>query len=551
MKEFSELNLSSAIRSNLAKHGFVTPTPVQAQAIPPALEGKDVVATAQTGTGKTLGFALPVMQRLVEQQGKPGTGNIRAVVLSPTRELAIQINETFMKIGGNTGVRTAVVVGGMDESRQLRAIRAGAQVVIATPGRLVDFLQRRLIDLRGVTVAVLDEADRMLDMGFMPSLKQILAAMPESRQTMLFSATIEKSVSHLVESSVRNPVRIAIGAITRPAEHVDLHVYEIEQGHKMDLLQQLLRNQDGSFLVFSRTKHGADRLARNLERTGVNATRIHGDRTQGQRNAALSGFKEGKFRVLVATDVAARGIHVDGIAHVVNFDLPQVPEDFIHRAGRTGRAGRRGIASTFSTRAERSEIRRIERALNVKMQQLPFTANPAHAASQASFLEDRDEPVMMVEDEAPAITAPVAQVVVRKSFAPKSGSGGYAGGGAGKFSKSGPRGPKAAFGGGKSSSFGSGKPSFGGSSKSSGNGAAGKPWAGSNGKPAGDSGKSWGSDNKPSFGAGSKSAGPSAGGGKAPFGAGKPSKHKKAGGHSPWRKDWRSSGSTSRREATV
>jgi ATP-dependent RNA helicase RhlE len=532
MKEFSELNLSSAIRSNLAKHGFVTPTPVQAQAIPPALEGKDVVATAQTGTGKTLGFALPVMQRLVEQQGKPGTGNIRAVVLSPTRELAIQINETFMKIGGNTGVRTAVVVGGMDESR------------------LVDFLQRRLIDLRGVTVAVLDEADRMLDMGFMPSLKQILAAMPESRQTMLFSATIEKSVSHLVESSVRNPVRIAIGAITKPAEHVDLHVYEIEQGHKMDLLQQLLRNQDGSFLVFSRTKHGADRLARNLERTGVNATRIHGDRTQGQRNAALSGFKEGKFRVLVATDVAARGIHVDGIAHVVNFDLPQVPEDFIHRAGRTGRAGLRGIASTFSTRAERSEIRRIERALNVRMQQLPFTANPANAAAQASFLEDRDEPVVMpiVEDEAPA-----AQVV-RKSFAPKSGGmGPHAGGGSGKFSKSGPRGPKASFGGGKSSSFGSGRPSFG-ASKSSGNGqTASKPWAKANGKPAGgdSSSKPWaGGSDKPAFGAG-KSASAGNGNGKPSFSAGKPSKHKKAGGHSPWRKDWRSSGSSSRREATV
>lgn len=477
MKEFSELNLSSAIRSNLAKHGFVTPTPVQAQAIPPALEGKDVVATAQTGTGKTLGFALPVMQRLVESQGKPGTGNIRAVILSPTRELAIQINETFMKIGANTGVRTAVVVGGMDESRQLRAIRAGAQVVVATPGRLVDFLQRRLIDLRGVTVAVLDEADRMLDMGFLPSLKQILAAMPESRQTMLFSATIEKSVSHLVESSVRNPVRIAIGAITKPAEHVDLHVYEIEQNHKMDLLQQLLRNQGGSFLVFSRTKHGADRLARNLERAGVDATRIHGDRTQGQRNAALAGFKEGKFRVLVATDVAARGIHVDGIAHVVNFDLPQVPEDFIHRAGRTGRAGLRGIASTFSTRAERSEIRRIERALNVKMQQLPFTANPnAASASLAPFVEDRDQARV---DE---VKAAVAAQVVRKVFVAKAGPKSGAAAGNGKFAKAGPRaGSKSGFGGG----------------------------------------------NKPA------------------------NKHKKAGGPSPWRKEWRSSGPAGRREAAT
>jgi ATP-dependent RNA helicase RhlE len=373
MKDFSELNLSSVLQSNLAKHGFVIPTPVQAQAIPPALIGKDVVATAQTGTGKTLGFALPIMQNLIEKANEPATGKIRAVVMSPTRELAIQINETFLKLAANSGIRTAVVVGGMDEGRQLRAIRNGAQIIIATPGRLCDFLQRRLIDLRGTRCAVLDEADRMLDMGFLPSIKLILEAIPSTRQTLLFSATIEKSVAHLIESSVRNPVRIAIGTSTKPAEHVDLHWYEIEQDRKFELLQKLLRDETGSFLVFSRTKHGADRLAKNLERAGIDAARIHGDRTQGQRNAALQGFKDGSFRVLVATDVAARGIHVDGIAHVVNFDLPQVPEDFIHRAGRTGRAGARGVASTFSVRSERSEIKRIERALNVRLiqQQVP------------------------------------------------------------------------------------------------------------------------------------------------------------------------------------
>lgn len=369
MNNFSELNLCSALQSNLAKNGFVTPTPVQAAAIPPALAGKDVVATAQTGTGKTLGFALPLMQSLIEGLNQPGTGRIRAVVLSPTRELAIQINETFVKLAAHTQVKTAVVVGGMDEGRQLRSISNGAQIVIATPGRLCDFLERRLVDLRGIRAIVLDEADRMLDMGFLPSIKSILDAMPAEKQTLLFSATIEKTVAHLVERYVRNPERIAIGAITRPAEHVDLHVYEIDQDRKIEVLNKLLRDEPGSFLVFTRTKHGADRLARNLERTGFQAARIHGDRTQGQRNAALAGFKNGSYRVLVATDVAARGIHVDGIAHVVNYDLPQVPEDFIHRVGRTGRAGMRGTASTFSIRSERSEIKRIERTLNIRMQQ--------------------------------------------------------------------------------------------------------------------------------------------------------------------------------------
>lgn len=369
MNNFSELNLCSALQSNLAKNGFVTPTPVQAAAIPPALAGKDVVATAQTGTGKTLGFALPLMQSLIDGLDQPGTGRIRAVVLSPTRELAIQINETFVKLAAHTQIKTAVVVGGMDEGRQLRSIRNGAQVVIATPGRLCDFLERRLVDLRGTRAIVLDEADRMLDMGFLPSIKSILDAMPAEKQTLLFSATIEKTVAHLVERYVRNPERITIGAITRPAEHVDLHVYEVDQDRKIEVLNKLLRDEAGSFLVFTRTKHGADRLARNLERTGFQAARIHGDRTQGQRNAALAGFKNGSYRVLVATDVAARGIHVDDIAHVVNYDLPQVPEDFIHRVGRTGRAGKRGTASTFSIRSERSEIKRIERTINVRMQQ--------------------------------------------------------------------------------------------------------------------------------------------------------------------------------------
>ncbi len=412
MNNFSELNLSSALQSNLSQHGFVTPTPVQAKSIPPALEGQDVVATAQTGTGKTLAFALPLIQKLASER-KPGKA-VRALILTPTRELALQIHETFVKLTAGTGIRSAVVVGGMSEGRQLSAIQQGAQVVIATPGRLCDFIDRRLVKLNAAEVVVLDEADRMLDMGFLPSLQQILKELPMARQTLLFSATIEKSVAHLVNSYVKNPVRVTIGTATKPVDSVDLHLYEVEQDRKLDLLAQLLTDDKyGAFLVFARTKHGTDRLAKNLGRAGIRVARIHGDRTQGQRNQALSGFKDGSHRVLVATDVAARGIHVDNIAHVVNYDLPQVPEDFIHRVGRTGRAGLRGVSSTFSTRAERNEIRRIERALSVRLVQRDVPAGLAK--------------VKMSAEEAPSVAAPRKIIVMPRprggSAASKAGSG--------------------------------------------------------------------------------------------------------------------------------
>ncbi len=364
MNKFSELSLSLVLGNNLAKHGFVEPTPVQAAAIPPALAGQDVVATAQTGTGKTLAFVLPILHSLTRE---PLTAGVSTVILSPTRELAIQIHEVFAKMAIGTGVRAAVVVGGMSEQAQLLNIRKGAQVLIATPGRLSDFLNRRLVKLGSVRHLVLDEADRMLDMGFLPTIEEIIGEMPATRQTLFFSATIETSVAHLIDKYLRNPVRVAIGSATKPVEQVDLHVYEIEQDRKLGLLEHMLRKEIGTFLVFARTKHGADRLSKKLISGGVKATSIHGDRSQSQRNQALKGFQQGQYRVLVATDVAARGIHVDGIAHVVNYDLPQVPEDFIHRVGRTGRAGARGVASTFSTRGERRDIQKIERALKVQL----------------------------------------------------------------------------------------------------------------------------------------------------------------------------------------
>jgi ATP-dependent RNA helicase RhlE len=370
MIKFSEYPLFSAhLKSNLAKHGFTEPTPVQAQAIEPALAGRDLVATAQTGTGKTLAFVLPILHRLEQSPKRPGIG---ALILSPTRELAIQIHEVFAKMAAGTGLHAAVAVGGLGERPQLQSMRK-AQVLIATPGRLYDFLGRQLVDLRGTRILVLDEADRMLDLGFLPTIKKILAALPAERQTMFFSATMESSVKHLVQEYVRDAVRIEVGSMTKPVDEVDLHLYEVEQDGKLGLLQKMLRQEEGTFLVFARTKRGAERLSMKLSREGVSVAAIHGDRSQNQRNQALRGFQDGSYRVLVATDVAARGIHVEGIAHVVNFDLPQVPEDFLHRVGRTARAGARGTASTFATRSERSDVALIERTLATRLVRQPMS----------------------------------------------------------------------------------------------------------------------------------------------------------------------------------
>jgi ATP-dependent RNA helicase RhlE len=373
MNQFSELTLHPSLHTNLSRNLFVTPTPVQAQSIPPALQGLDLVATAQTGTGKTLAFLLPIMETLLKESAtatgvKPAT-QIKSLILSPTRELAIQIADTFAKLSVQTGLRAAVVVGGLSEQTQLNAIKRGVQVVIATPGRLEDFIKRRLINLSNVSTLVLDEADRMLDMGFLPAIEKILSILPKSRQSLFFSATMEKDVERLIARHSKDPVRIACGntSTARTSEQVDLNFYEVENDMKLGLLQHMLKQEDGSFLVFARTKHGTDRLAKRLSASGMKAVAMHGNRTQNQRNQALAGFRDGRYRVLVATDVAARGIHVDNVAHVVNFDLPQGPDDFIHRVGRTGRAGQRGSASTFVSRSERGDIRRIERECKVKL----------------------------------------------------------------------------------------------------------------------------------------------------------------------------------------
>jgi ATP-dependent RNA helicase RhlE len=363
MTTFTELALSSALQQKLAAAQFTTPTPIQTQAIPPALEGRDVLATAQTGTGKTLAFLIP----LIELLNREPLRQVNALVLLPTRELAMQVNEEYEKLRTKALPQAALVIGGVSEIGQIRALRL-AQLIIATPGRLEDFLDRSVADLRHVKLLVLDEADRMLDMGFLPSIRRILSALPKNRQTLCYSATLEQSVAGLVHEHMREPVRVALGSVLKPAESVQLKAYEVRPGEKLDVLRQLLYAEKGQTLVFTRTKRGTQRLAKELVRDGFNAAMIHGDRTQAQRNGALNGFQEGRFQVLVATDIASRGLHVDDIAHVINYDLPKMAEDFIHRVGRTGRAGLQGRASTIVTGAEVLDLRNIERTLHLRME---------------------------------------------------------------------------------------------------------------------------------------------------------------------------------------
>jgi ATP-dependent RNA helicase RhlE len=366
MQNFSELPISSSLKERLAAAHFMVPTPVQAAAIPQAMEGKDVLATAQTGTGKTLAFLVPVIEKL----NRRDAAGIAALVLLPTRELAMQVVEQYNVLRGRQLAPAALVVGGLSEEPQLAAIRKGAHIVIATPGRLEDFLDRRLVQLGAVQTLVLDEADRMLDMGFLPAIRRIIAILPKDRQTMYFSATLEGSVAHLVKDYMRSPVRLAFGSTLKPSENVRLQAFEVSADGKEEMLCHLLAQERGRCLVFSRTKRGTERIAKNLNRRGINAAMIHGDRSQSQRTAALSGFQRGQYRVLVATDVAARGIHVQDIAHVINYDLPEVAETFIHRVGRTGRAGERGVASTLFVREQRTDLFQLERTLGIRMERV-------------------------------------------------------------------------------------------------------------------------------------------------------------------------------------
>jgi ATP-dependent RNA helicase RhlE len=372
MQNFSELPISQYSKDRLAAARFTTPTPVQAAAIPQALEGKDVLATAQTGTGKTLAFLIPIVERLLREK----TRAVSALVLVPTRELAMQVAEQFDLLRGRQLPPAAVVVGGLSEARQLDTLRRGARLVVATPGRLEDFLERKLVRFGELRILVLDESDRMLDMGFLPALRRIVAAVPRDRQTLCFSATLEASVAHLVHDYMREPVRVAVGSTLKPAETVRLQAFEVDSTGKLDILKRLLAQETGRCLVFTRTKRGADRLTMQLAREGFGTAAIHGDRSQSQRIAALAAFQQGRVHVLVATDVASRGIHVEDVAHVVNYDLPEIAEDFIHRVGRTGRSGGSGVASTIIGRDQRSDLRQIERTLGISIERVQEAALP-------------------------------------------------------------------------------------------------------------------------------------------------------------------------------
>jgi ATP-dependent RNA helicase RhlE len=364
MTTFSELPLSSALQRKLAAAQFTNLTPIQERAIPPALEGRDVIGTAQTGTGKTLAFLIPLIETLQQEPA----GHTAALVLLPTRELAIQVQEQYEQLRTKAMSSATLVIGGVSEKTQIQGLRAGSKLIIATPGRLQDLMSRRLASLQSVKVLVLDEADRMLDMGFLPAIRRILSALPTQRQTLCFSATMEQSVAGLVNDYMRNPVRVALGSVLKPAESVQLKAYEVRPGEKLEVLRQLLYAEKGQTLIFTRTKRGAERLAKTLERDGFAAAMIHGDRSQSQRNGALAGFQDGRFQVLVATDIASRGLHVDDVAHVINYDVPKMAEDFIHRVGRTGRAGLEGRASTLAAGAEVLELRQIERTLKLRIE---------------------------------------------------------------------------------------------------------------------------------------------------------------------------------------
>jgi len=385
---FTDFALTDSLKARLTAAGFVKPTPVQAGAIPPALEGDDILATASTGTGKTLSFLIPMIDRL-EEISQPSTkavkGPILALILLPTRELAMQVLENFHKICPTTKQDAVLVCGGLSEHGQIEELRRGPRVVVATPGRLEDFLRRKAISLRDVDMLVLDEVDRMLDMGFLPAIRRIVAALPKDRQTMCYSATLDANIREIVKDYVHKPVRVEIGTASRPSDRVELRLYTVMQDQKLSQLDKMLTEDEGSYLVFSRTKHGADRIAKKLEKLGHGVEVIHGDRSQGQRTSALKRFSDGKARVLVATDVAARGIDISHIAHVVNYDLPNGSDDFVHRIGRTGRAGKKGVATTFVTPLEKGDARKLERELKIKFEWFEADRNLAK--------EERNTPI--------------------------------------------------------------------------------------------------------------------------------------------------------------
>ncbi|MDR1273914.1 MAG: DEAD/DEAH box helicase [Odoribacteraceae bacterium] len=372
---FQELNISEPILRALAEKAYETPTPIQEKAIPVALRGKDLLGTAQTGTGKTAAFAIPIIQQLARQGVSGKRREITALVLTPTRELAAQIGDCFQDYARHTGVRHTVIFGGVKQKSQTDALARGVDVLVATPGRLNDLMNQGFIRLDNVRHFVLDEADRMLDMGFIADIKRLLPKLPKEKQTLFFSATMPPAIADLARTILRNPVKVEVTPVASVVDTIEQHLYLVEKEQKKELLISLLkREREKSVLVFSRTKHGADRIARILTRAGIGSEAIHGDKSQGARERALANFKSGKTRVMIATDIAARGIDIVDLPLVINYDLPDVPETYVHRIGRTGRAGNAGTALTFCSREEQVMMRDIQKLTGKKLRPVTLEA---------------------------------------------------------------------------------------------------------------------------------------------------------------------------------
>jgi ATP-dependent RNA helicase RhlE len=365
---FADLSLIQPLLRAITAEGYSEPTPIQQAAIPPVLEGRDLLGIAQTGTGKTAAFALPILQRLATSAPPAGARRIRALILTPTRELAAQIGDSFRAYGRNLRLRNVVIFGGVSQHGQERALRQSPEILVATPGRLLDLCSQRVIDLSAVEILVLDEADRMLDMGFIHDVRRVIGLVPRRRQTLFFSATMAPEIESLANDILHAPERVEVTPRAKTADKVEQSVYFVQKAEKRQLLEQVLEQHDMErVLVFTRTKHGADRVAKQLARARVSAAAIHGNKSQNARERALASFKRGETRVLVATDIAARGIDVDGISHVINYDLPNVPESYVHRIGRTARAGASGIALSFCDPEERGHLRGIEKLLRFQL----------------------------------------------------------------------------------------------------------------------------------------------------------------------------------------
>jgi len=390
--KFEELNLIHPILRALKEEGYETPTPIQAKSIPKMLEKRDILGSAQTGTGKTAAFAIPILQLLSqERKHEKGRKQIKALIVTPTRELAIQIGESFKNYGKYLYLKHATIFGGVKQYIQTRELKRGVDILIATPGRLLDLVNQRYVDLRHIQIFTLDEADRMLDMGFLPDVKKIISKLPEKKQSLFFSATMPPAIEDLTNRLLKNPSRIEVAPKPSTAEKIEQKIYHVDKQNKKDLLKHVLTNDEKieSALIFTRTKYGADKVAGYIKKSGINAEAIHGNKSQNARQKALKSFKNKQIRILVATDIAARGIDIDELSHVINFEVPNVPEDYVHRIGRTGRAGSSGIALSFCDYTEKSYIKKVERLIKKSIPVVHGHPYPSETGKPGGFAAKR------------------------------------------------------------------------------------------------------------------------------------------------------------------